>query len=201
MKNIITALFDRGRVAAPAVVIPRGRARTCDVAFPFRMGAGFQGDVNRTHPFTVEPAPIDLTRPPLAYGLAGVIDSVTKRFRVVQPTDTALTAVYGIAVRPYPIQQATASNQFAAIGFGSGAPSTIQPIDVLRAGYIMVPIVGLPGKGDPVYVWCAASSGAHVQGGFESANPGGNGFALTGSRITFNGVPDSSGIGEVAFFA
>ena len=35
------------------------RQKTRDVAFTFRMGAGFAGDVNRTHPASIEPVMIE----------------------------------------------------------------------------------------------------------------------------------------------
>lgn len=187
-------------VPAPAVIIKRGRHRTCDVAFPFRMGAGFAGDVNRTHPFTVEPGPIDSTNPPTAYGQLCVVDATSKRWRVVQPGDAAGTpAAIGVAVRPFPIQQARTSVDWATIGFGSGTPPTSQPIDILRMGYVIVPAVGTPGKGDAVYVWMAVTAGAHIQGGFEAVNPAGNGFLVDAGETTFNGAPDSAGFTEIAF--
>ena len=38
------------------------------VAFPFRMGAGFAGDVNRTHPATIEPNVNDTVNPLSFFG-------------------------------------------------------------------------------------------------------------------------------------
>lgn len=169
-------------------------------AFPFRMGAGFPGDVNRSHPVSIEPALIDASAPPLAYGLAVVVDPTTQGVRQMAPGDSALTAVYGVTVRPYPFQQSSAVNN-GAIGYGAGAPPTSGPIDVLRSGYIMAPVVGTPVKGATVYVWIAASTGAHVQGGFEASASGSNTIPLTGagSLATFNGGADASGIAEIEF--
>ena len=89
MKRVLTRILG-GRVAAPSIVTRRaldegrvfGAGYTKDafdpMAFQFRMGAGFFGDVNRTHPFTVEPGLMDPTNPPTAYGQAVVVDSVSK---------------------------------------------------------------------------------------------------------------------------
>lgn len=177
-------------IRAPALDL--GRHRTCDVAFPYRMGAGFPGDVNRSHPFSVEPTLMSLVLPVLLYGLGVVIETATNKVRGVQPGDTDL---YGIAVRPYPIQQGSGGMSAA---FGTAVPPLTQPLDVLKLGYIMASIVGAPLKGGTVYVWSAASAGAHVQGGFEAANPGGSGFAVS-ARCTFNGPTDANGVGEIIF--
>lgn len=180
-----------------------GVARTTDSAIQFRMIAGFPGDVNRTHPASIEPALQNTTHPVLGFGLAVVADGATNSVRQVQAGDTALTGVYGFSVRPFPIQQGTTSNPYGGIGFGSGAPPTNQPIDVLRAGYIITTYggAGTPGKGDPVYVWIAAGSGAHVQGAVESQSGGSSTIPLTaaGSVATFNGPPDAQGNVEIEF--
>ena len=44
------------------------RSSTRDVAFTYRMGAGFPGDINRTQPFSAVPSLINTTTPPRAYG-------------------------------------------------------------------------------------------------------------------------------------
>lgn len=186
----------RSIIKSPAV-ISRGRRRTLDVAFPFRMGAGFSGDVNRTHPFNDEPTLVDLTSPPLFYGCGGVIDATTKKFRRVLAGDTAFVSLYGVAVRPYPTSGVPSASFGAPAAFGGGTPPTNQPLSVLRFGYILVPIVGAPGKGDPVFIWCTASTGSHVQGGFEASSSGGNTAALDVELYSFNGAPDSNGIGEI----
>jgi hypothetical protein len=48
-------------------------------------------------------------------------------------------------------------------------------------------------------VWCAASAGIHVQGGFESVATGGSTAALDVGRFSFNGPQDATGIVELAF--
>ena len=174
------------------------RMKTHDVAFAFRMGAGFAGDVNRTHPASIEPCLIDDAAPPTAYGQAVLVDATTQGVRPFAAGDQSDTvaAGYGMTVRPYPIQQSSASN-YGEANMGEAVPPVKGIIDVLRAGYIMGKVVGSPVKGAAVYVWAAASSGAHVLGGLESAYSSGNTTQL--KNATFNGSPDAAGVVEVAF--
>lgn len=177
-----------------------GRMRTCDVAFTFRMGAGYSGDVNRTHPFGVEPCLIDPANPPLFYGELVFYDRTSVNgVRPPVDGDANATAIHGdgITVRPFPQQAQSASNSGAvALGAGNTPPVT-GVIDILKNGYIMAPVVGTPNKGDTVYVWCTANSGSHVRGGFEAAASGGNTVPLDADSY-FNGPPDSTGIVEIA---
>lgn len=204
-------------LAAPLVFIPRvrfsstmrvrGYARDAfdPMAFQFRMGAGFYGDVNRTHPFWVEPGPVDPTNPPTAYGQAVVIDATSKKVRRVIASDTALTHVYGFTVRPFPFQDGGAAGAFGAQSLGGfTTPPTNQPIDVMRSGYMISYVNGAPGKGDPVNVWVAASSTVHYQGFLEAGSSGGNTILVTPAgtyATTFNGPPDANGAGEFVFEA
>jgi len=165
------------------------------VAFPFRMGAGFPGDVNRTHPVSIEPGLIDASAPPQNYGVPVILDATTQGFRPFTTGDTAVTTAYGITVRPFPTQQSTGGAQ-SLIGGATPPQSGIQ--DVMRLGYIMVQIPAGQSvkKGGAVFVWCAASSGAHVQGNFEGASSGGNTASL-GALFQFNGPADANGVTEV----
>lgn len=167
-------------------------------SFTFRMGAGFPGDVNRTHPASVEPALNDATVPVLTAGLACLVNAGKNGVRQVAAGDTAVTKVYGVAVRAYPLQDTGTSSSFGAVSQGTGSLPSGQAIDVLREGYINVPIVGAPKKGDAVFVWCAASGAGHTQGGFEAAASAGNTAAITNAY--FNGAPDTSGFGEIFVF-
>lgn len=176
------------------------RMKTKDAAFQFRMGAGFAGDINRTHPASVEPTLIDASAPPTAYGQPVLVDATTQGVRPFAAGDQSDTvaAGYGITVRPYPTQQSSASN-FGAAALGSATPPVTGIMDVLRAGYIMVnlPAGGAPVKGGAVYVWAAASTGSHVLGGVEAAYSAGNTTQLL--NATFNGSPDANGNVEIAF--
>jgi len=168
-------------------------------AFPFRMGAGFAGDVNRTHPASVEPALNDATNPVLLPGLACVASASGNTVRQMAAGDTALTDIWGVLVRAFPTQQVTATLAYGQVAYGAVAPGTVQPVDVLRSGYILVPVNGAVVKGGAVYIWVAASAGAHVQGGFESAATGGSTMTLSTGRAYWNGPADSTGIAELAF--
>lgn len=172
-----------------------------DAAFTFRMSAGFAGSVTRTHPVGIEPTlqsntPATAYAQPVLYATDG-----TQGIRPLSTGDQSLTAVDGILVRPFPIQQPTTSNFSGSIPLNTQpAPPTVGPVDILKQGYIMVPVNGTPVKGGTVYIWTAASSGAHVQGGFEASNPGGSGMALSANGKTYwNGGPDASGNAELAF--
>jgi len=169
------------------------------VAFPYRMPVAVApGEVNRAHPFNIEPCSIDQALPPTAFGQALVIDRTTQGVRPVQAGDTALTDVYGFSVRPYPYQSSSAGS-YGAAPLGGGVPPVVQAMDVLRSGYIIVPVVGSPRKGDPVYIWVAASGGGHIQGGAEAAATAGSTIQLASTKTTFNGVPDSTGLVEICF--
>jgi hypothetical protein len=172
------------------------RMKARDVAFPFRMGAGFPGDVNRTHPASIEPCLIDAAAPPAFFGQAVLVDPTTQGVRPFVAGDVAVTKAYGITVRPYPFQQSSGNNYGAAAIGAATAPAT-GVVDVLRAGYIMGTVVGNTVKNGQVYVWTAASTGSHIQGGFEAAASSGNTATLAGA--TFNGVQDANGNVEIAF--
>lgn len=173
------------------------RMKVKDVAFAFRMGAGFAGDVNRTHPASITACLIDTTLPPTAYGQAVLLDTTSHNARRWNTGDAA-GAAYGVTVRPYPTQQASASN-YGEVAFGSVAPPVTGIVDILMSGYIMVnlPFGGTTVKGGTVYVRVAATSGNHIIGSFEAASDGSNNVAITG--CTFNGSPDANGNVEIAF--
>lgn len=169
------------------------------VAFQFRMGAGFAGDVNRTHPASIEPANNDTTNPVAFAGSAAIVNTAANTVRSPLAGDTALTDIWGILVRAYPTQQSTAALAYAGAAFGSIAPGTVQPVDILRSGYILVPVVGAVTKGGLVYIWVAATGGGHTQGGFEAAATGGSTMTLSSGRAFWNGPADANGIAELAF--
>ena len=186
----------------------RGRMNVRDVAFQFRMGAGFAGDANRAHPFNIEPCLIDSTYPPVNYGVAVMADRAAPNgVRIVQTGDSGLTAIYGITVRPFPLQQQATTNYGAiSLGPGTATPPSSGVIDILKSGYILVQLYGATAatKGGGVWVDTNASGGsgssAHVIGGFQAASGSGL-VALDASfgRIYFNGPADANGIVELVF--
>jgi hypothetical protein len=176
------------------------RARTNDVAFGFRMGAGFPGDVNRSGMFSIMPSLQDTTNPVRLYGDAVLMNATGNTVRGFIAGDTAVTRVDGILVRPYPFQQQS-GGMSASIG---AAVPPVGPaiVDVLRAGFGMVKcnnFAVIPSlKGGAVYVWIAATSGNHIQGGFEAAS---SGSTVTIANARWASPPDSSGIAELEVWA
>lgn len=170
------------------------RAKTRDVAFPYRMGAGFAGDINRTHPFDVVGERQDASDPITAYGNGCLMDTVNGTVRAViagDQSDSTAINLYGVLVRPFPTQQTTTSQ-----GLGVATPPVAPAIlDIMTEGLIMVKVNGTPTKRGPVFVWCTASTGAHLTGGFEAAADAGDTVRV--SNAYFNGPPDANGIVEM----
>lgn len=167
---------------------------TQDISFGYRMGAGFPGDVNRTHPAGIVPGLLNITNPPRLFGDPVVVDTATNSYRGFIAADvTSPIFIDGILVRPFPTQQ-TSGGMSAVLGVG--APAAGQPCDVLEDGFIMVKVNngGTPTKDGAVYVYTAVNSGNHVQGGFESA--AGANLMLINNAV-FNGPPDASGVAEL----
>lgn len=197
MKKSLIAYAVAALLAAPAAGAVR--ARTRDISFQYRMGAGFPGDVNRTHPASILPG---LMTPTLAskvrlYGDPVLIDPATNSYRGILASDTAVTKVDGILVRPYPVQQTT-GGMASAIG-AAVPPDGPAVIDVLNEGFIIARCNNFatqqPTKGGAVFIWVTANSGAHVQGGFESVANGANTIAVT--NLKWNGPTDANGITEI----
>jgi hypothetical protein len=193
----LAAIFGYSR--RPAGVF-MGRCYTTDnsMAITFRMRAGFPGEVNRSHPASIEPCLVDAAAPPTAYGQPVVIDPTTQGVRPLVVGDVALTDVWGFTVRPYPFQQSSATN-FGATNFGDAVPPASGAIDVLKIGYIMTRLGGSTAalKGGAIFIWVAASAGAHVQGQVESVATGGSTVALDPKRYSFNSPADAGGICEI----
>jgi len=160
------------------------------VAFTYRMPAGIPGDINRVQAATVEAqiiTPSTLTLHPTVYGVPVVLG--TAGVRTVTSTDAT---IYGLLARPFP----TGGSQDP---LGTSTPPLTGPCDVLVRGYMTVLLSGgsaAATKGGAVFVWAAATSGSHVQGGFEAAASSGNTITTLGR---FMGPADASGNIEVAF--
>lgn len=175
------------------------RAKTRDVAFGYRMGAGFPGDVNRMHPASILAALANATNPPAVYGgpvLVGA-DGASVRGIIAADGNTS-GAIYGVLSRPYPAQQTSGS---PTVAIGSATPPTSGVIDVLRSGFIMVklPAGATVVKGGAVYVWAVAPSGAHITGQFEAVAAGASTYTITNARFT--GPADANGNAEVEVWA
>lgn len=172
---------------------------TQDAAFAFRMGAGFAGDVNRSHPASILPGLNDPTNPATAWGQPLLMNGAANSYRSILTTDDAITDIDAVLVRPYPVQEGSGSN-YGAAPFGGGGPvNPGQPLDALVSGFILVAVNGAVQKGGKVYIWVAASTGLHVLGGFEAAASDGNTIELASTKIYYNGPADANGIAELAF--
>lgn len=191
MKKSLIAL---AVLAACGASIAR-RSMTHDAAIKYRMDGGFPGDVNRTHPASIVPAQMDGTTPVRRYGDPVLFGTNTIRGFVAG--DTAVTKIKGALVRPYPTQQ-TSGGMSASIGAASpGGANTVQ--DYLEDGFIWVKVdniaAGAPSKGSAVFVWCAATAGNDIQGGFRCAASAGNTAAIANAE--FNGPADANGVAEI----
>ena len=173
------------------------RARTLDTAFTYRMGAGFPGDINRAHPFSALPSIQDPTTPVRSYGHAVLFDATNNSIRGFTAADTAVTKIKGVLVRPYPNSQTTGGMNAS---FGAATPPGARNVvDYLEDGFILVKVdniaAGAPAKGSAVFVWCAASAGNDIQGGFRCAASAGNTAAIVNAE--WNGPADANGIAEI----
>ena len=195
MKKSLIALAAASLIMGSVV-----RAQTRDAAFTFRMGAGFAGDLNRTHPASVLPGLQDVTNPIRLYGDACLINPAANSYRAFLATDTAVVKLAGVLVRPYPTQQMS-GGMSSPLGAIAAPTSGVQ--DVLNEGFILVRCNNFatqqPTKGGAVFIWIVASTGAHVQGGFESVANGANTVAI--SNAIFNGPGDTNGICELQVMA
>lgn len=177
------------------------RSKTRDIAITYRMQTGFPGDISR-HQFSSLPGLMDTTNPVLLYGNPALINTAANTYRGFLAGDTALTKADGICVRPYPTQQSSGG---MAASIGTAAPP-VGPAsaDFLNEGFCIARcnnfVAQQPTKGGAVYIWCAASAGAHVQGGFESAASGGN-TAGPITNLKWNGPTDSNGNTEIQIAA
>lgn len=167
-----------------------------NTAYLLRAPAGVPGSLSRPDQSTVEPVtitPYGDTGAPAAFGLAGQIDATTGEFRVVADPDST---VYGFLARPYP---SLSGNNAANQGLGEAVPPASGNVSVMVRGYMTVKLGGstAAAKGGAVYVWSSASSGAHVQGQVEAADPSTDGFVV--ARSYFMGPADADGNVEIGF--
>ena len=187
-----TFRFAKLAVAALAAMCVSTRAHTQDVAFLYRMGAGFPGDINRTNPFSAVPRLANVSvQAPRAFGDALLINTADSSVRGVIAGDGSVTPapIYGVLVRPYPTQQQSGGPNAT---IGAGAPGA-GVCDALRQGFIMVklPAGATVVAGGQAYVWCAATSGSNIQGAFVAAASGTSTLTVTNARYT--GPADANG--------
>lgn len=171
------------------------------VAFLYRMGQGFAGDANRGWAgLTIEPNYADPNNPISAYGMPVKLNPTGTGVMQLQATDLA-GAVYGLLVRPFPMQQPTAAGNYGQQQLTDPTtPPTRGELDVLRRGYasVLVNSGSSSGiiKGQQVHIWIAATTAGHTQNQFEgSPTPG----STIPAPATFNGPVDSNGITEIGW--
>lgn len=171
-------------------------ARTCDVAITYRMGGGVPGDVNRSHPASILPVLINTTSPPRAYGELCLFDTTNgvRAIIAADQSDSTAVVIAGAAVRSFPTQQASGG---MSASLGSATPPVSGVMDLLREGYIICKMkAGVTvKKGDPVWVWAVATSGANILGELQAASSASNTVPISNAR--FWGPADASGNVEV----
>lgn len=163
--------------------------------FLYRMPAGIPGAINRSNQSTVEAQFMNTGTPFPSYGLPGVIDATTSKFRPVAAGDTA-AAIYGIIARPYPY------TGNGTDGLGVAVPGVLGTCNVLKRGYISVLLNGTTAsaKNGPVYVRVGGAATGKPIGGIEAAPDAtpANTVLLPGNSY-FMGSPDANGNVEIVF--
>lgn len=159
------------------------------VAYTTRMPLGFAGRITRSDSLTVETSLIDNATPPTVYGK--FVKLVSGLLQPMASGDAANTE-YGVLVSAYPVQSTTT-------GLGAATPPTSGPIDVLRRGYIAMPLkLGTAVKGGIVYMVTTAGGSVVVGDIVTSASPAGGGTAVA-TAGKFVGPADSGGVVEVEY--
>ncbi|MDN7895871.1 hypothetical protein QZM82_06640 [Burkholderia cepacia] len=160
-------------------------------AYTFRMPAGFAGDLQRAEVATIEPQQIDPAAPPTVFGVA--VKLVNGKIQPINSAGDTAALVYGVNLRPYPIQ----GNGTDPLG--TSTPPTSGVTDVLKRGYVNVALGGTTAatKGGTVYLRVAAAAAGKPLGGFEAAADGTNTVAMPASWY-FTGPGDTYGITEIA---
>jgi hypothetical protein len=190
-----------------------GRHRTRDISFLAQSAIGFIGRITRSTPLPrITPDMNDATNPVAFYGLA-VLNTINNTVRGILASDAGVIGISGIASANFPFQPSSATN------FGAQALSALTAVapnsvmDILRTGFMTIYLNSAQAptatKADKVYVWCAASTGTHVQGGFENAasvaavsapKAGGNtGNGTVSAGPTANGATVINGVYTVTF--
>lgn len=156
-------------------------------AILYRMPSGVPGDISRRAQSVVEQVFLDPAKPFTAYGLPGKI--VSGKFVPLEAGDAA-TVIYGILVRPYPIQTGNAD--------GSGVATSAKVGDCLRKGFMTVyNRAGSPAFNGTVYARVGTPAGVKIIGGIEAASDSTNTVVI--GKATFKDAGDASGNVEVEF--
>ena len=205
MKKSLIALAALSVVAA---AFGSRRARTHDVAFTYRMGAGFPGSVNRTHPVSIYPCMLSQTagETPSEYGQPLLFKTASNTLRCItaaDQSDVTPVTIAGTLVRPFPVQAGASAGAFGQQALTDTQTPVYQvPNDYMEYGRMVVKVHGAGGAAltvnSDVYVWAAASAGNHVLGCFEPAASAGNTVKVANAK--YRGPSDSNGIAEIEVF-
>lgn len=157
-------------------------------AIILRAPIGFPGSITRDEPKWVQQAVIDPNTPPTAFG--GVVKLVSGKLQPIASGD-ANTVIYGLLVRSFPVQGNSTT--------GTNSPPTSGIADVLRAGFMSVPLSkGAATKGGQVYVVITAGGTVNVGDFVTAASPSGGGTAVAVPGCFFEGPSDAGGIVELS---
>lgn len=181
------------------------RLRTNDISILAQSVIGFIGRVTRSVPAPkIFPYMQDGTNPVASFGLAVMATNTNTVRSVIAGDNGAGTAIFGLSTTNFPFQQQSTNNYGAASIGGLTACPTSGVLDVMKSGSEIVycnsaqaPTANLT---SPVYVWAAASTSTHIQGGFETAASAGNTFGPIANAY-FNGPGDATGAIELVFNA
>lgn len=169
MFEFIQKLF-RPRAAQGVFV---GRKRTRDISFLAQSPSGFIGRLTRSVPAPkVLPYVNDSTNPVPYFGLAVMASASSNTVRSVLASDAGASSIFGVGVAPFPFQVSSGTNYGAqALSALTAAPAGV--IDINKSGphtvYCNSATAPNAVMGGTPYVWAAATSGTHIQGGFEIA--------------------------------
>lgn len=160
------------------------------VAIVTRAPAGFPGVISRSDSLTVSQEIVDSGTPPTVYGKA--VKLVSGKAQPVASGDAG-TVVYGWLVKPYPTQSSTNT-------LGGATPPTSGIVNVLRRGYITVPLAkGTAAKNGQVYVVTTAGGTVAVGDVVTSTSPSGGGTGVAATGAFFQGAADADGNVEIAY--
>ena len=168
-------------------------------SFLTRMGAGSPGDVNRVNAGnTITPESANPSYPIPAYGVPVALVAGGSGLRPLTAADTTAN-IYGWLCREFPVESMPPNAYGAAQALGVGGVPPVQgPLSCMRRGFMVVNVnsgsAASAVKGGQVYIWTAAASPGHVQGGVEAVNSPGN--TIVASAL-FRGPVDSSGMTEI----
>lgn len=170
MVMVLTPLGPRRPRASSGTFV--GRHRTRDISILAQSATVIIGRITRSVPAPkVYPAQNDGTNPVTYFGLA-VLRTASNTVRGLIAADAGATKIDGIAVQPFPFQASSGTN------YGAQTMSALTAVpaglfDVNYSGPIGVYVNSAQAPtvtmADKVYAWVAASTGTHVQGGFENA--------------------------------